>query len=69
MGKWSDLFIFETKLKNIGMKWNRIYVLLCFWVFTLGMIAQTPMILNHGKADSQECRDWVENRLSKMTLK
>ncbi len=51
------------------MKWNRIYVLLCFWAISLGMIAQTPMILNHGKADSQECRDWVENRLSKMTLK
>lgn len=51
------------------MKWNRIYVLLCFWMSLVGLWAQTPMILNRGKADSQECKDWVENRLAKMTLK
>ena len=51
------------------MNWNRIYVLLCFLVSVVASVAQTPMILNRGKADSQECKDWVESRLSKMTLK
>lgn len=51
------------------MNWNRIYVLLCFWAAVVGSVAQTPMILNRGKADSQECKDWVESRLAKMTLK
>ena len=31
--------------------------------------AQTPMILKQGGADSQECMEWVEARLKKMTLK
>ena len=51
------------------MNWNRIYVLLCFLAVVVGSVAQTPMILNRGKADSQECKDWVESRLAKMTLK
>lgn len=51
------------------MKWNRIYVLLCFWVSMTWVCAQTPQILSRGKADSQECKEWVESRLAKMTLK
>jgi len=51
------------------MNWNRIVVLLCFWLSVSFSIAQNPVILNRGKADSQECKDWVEGRLSKMTLK
>lgn len=51
------------------MNWNRIYVLLCFLAAVVGSVAQTPMILNRRKADSQECKDWVESRLAKMTLK
>ena len=51
------------------MKWNRIYVLLCFWMSMTWVCAQNPQILNRGKADSQECKEWVESRLAKMTLK
>ena len=51
------------------MKWNRIYVLLCFWMSVTWVCAQTPQILSRGKADSQECKEWVESRLAKMTLK
>ena len=51
------------------MKWNRIYVLLCFWMSMTWVCAQTPRILTRGKADSQECKEWVESRLAKMTLK
>ena len=51
------------------MKWNRIYVLLCFWMSMIWVCAQTPQILIRGKADSQECKEWVESRLAKMTLK
>ena len=51
------------------MNWNRIVVLLCCWLSVSFSIAQNPVILNRGKADSQECKDWVESRLSKMTLK
>ena len=51
------------------MKWNRIYVLLCFWMSMIWVCAQNPQILNRGKADSQECKEWVESRLAKMTLK
>ena len=51
------------------MKWNRIYVLLCFWMSMNWVCAQTPQILIRGKADSQECKEWVESRLAKMTLK
>ena len=51
------------------MKWNRIYVLLCFWMSMTWVCAQTPQILSRGKADSQECKEWVESRLAKMTLK
>lgn len=51
------------------MKWNRIYVLLCFWMSMTWVCAQTPQILIRGKADSQECKEWVESRLAKMTLK
>ena len=51
------------------MKWNRIYVLLCFWMSVTWVCAQTPQILTRGKADSQECKEWVESRLAKMTLK
>ena len=51
------------------MKWNRIYVLLCFWMSITWVCAQTPQILSRGKADSQECKEWVESRLAKMTLK
>lgn len=51
------------------MKWNRIYVLLCFWMSMTWVCAQTPQILTRGKVDSQECKEWVESRLAKMTLK
>ena len=51
------------------MKWNRIYVLLCFLMSMTWVCAQTPQILTRGKADSQECKEWVESRLAKMTLK
>ena len=38
-------------------------------VWCMVMKAQEPSILVSGKADGEECRIWVEERLSKMTLK
>ena len=32
-------------------------------------MAQQPAVLVNGKADSQECKEWVETRLEQMTLK
>lgn len=51
------------------MEWKKISVSACFWCMVLTVWAQTPGILTKGNADSQECREWVENRLSAMTLK
>ena len=31
--------------------------------------AQEPSILTNGKANSEECRKWVEEKMSKMNLK
>ena len=38
-------------------------------VWCIAIKAQEPSILVSGKADGEECRIWVEERLSKMTLK
>ena len=39
------------------------------WLVMASAFGQIPTILSKGKADSQECKDWVEGRLEKMTLK
>ena len=39
------------------------------WLVMASAFGQFPTILSKGKADSQECKDWVESRLEKMTLK
>ena len=51
------------------MKWKRISLLWCICMLFVTVGAQTPMILKQGGADSQECMEWVEARLKKMTLK
>ena len=51
------------------MMWKRIYLLGCFSVFLIGLEAQNPIILKRGGVDSQECMEWVDARMKKMTLK
>ena len=51
------------------MNKKKICFILLNWLFMASAFAQTPNILSKGKADSQECKDWVESRLEKMTLK
>ena len=51
------------------MNVKKIVVLLYCWLIMVAAIAQVPTVLNRGKADSQECKEWVETRLEKMTLK
>lgn len=51
------------------MNKKKICVMLLNWLLMASAFAQTPNILSKGKADSQECKDWVESRLGKMTLK
>ena len=51
------------------MNKKKICFILLNWLFIASAFAQTPNILSKGKADSQECKDWVESRLEKMTLK
>ena len=51
------------------MNKKKICVMLLSWLVTASAFGQIPTILSKGKADSQECKDWVESRLEKMTLK
>lgn len=51
------------------MNKKKICVMLLSWLVTASAFGQIPTILSKGKADSQECKDWVEGRLEKMTLK
>ncbi|MBQ8240702.1 MAG: serine hydrolase [Bacteroides sp.] len=51
------------------MDWKKISILCCTCLIMSVSWAQQPNILNQGKADSQACREWVEARLAKMTLK
>ena len=51
------------------MKWKRISLIWCICMLFVTLGAQNPMILKQGGADSQECMEWVEARLKKMTLK
>ena len=51
------------------MEWKKIGILICTCLIMSVSWAQQPAILNQGKADSQECKEWVESRLAKMTLK
>ena len=44
-------------------------VLSALLVGCMTMMAQGPSILVNGKADSEECRRWVEEKMSGMTLK
>ena len=39
------------------------------WLIFVAAMAQQPAVLVKGKADSQECKEWVETRLERMTLK
>ena len=48
---------------------KKICVMLLGWLVMASAFGQIPTILSKGKADSQECKDWVEGRLAKMTLK
>ena len=54
---------------NRFMNKKKICVMLLSWLVTASAFGQIPTILSKGKADSQECKDWVESRLEKMTLK
>ena len=38
-------------------------------VWGMAMMAQAPSILINGKANSEDCRKWVEETMSEMTLK
>ena len=40
-----------------------------FLLMVVATFAQEKTILNQGKMNSRECKDWVENRLENMTLK
>lgn len=51
------------------MNKKKIGLMLLGWLIMASAYAQIPNILSRGKADSQECKDWVESRLEKMTLK
>ena len=51
------------------MEWKKISVTICFWCAVVTMWAQAPTLLTKGKADSQECKEWVETRLQGMSLK
>jgi len=44
-------------------------VLSTLLVWSMAMMAQEPSILVNGKADSEDCRKWVEEKMSGMTLK
>ena len=39
------------------------------WLIFVAAMAQQPAVLVKGKADSQECKEWVETHLEQMTLK
>ena len=49
-------------------KKNRLICILCAY-FSLGISAQIPHVLVKGRADTQACKEWVEERLANMTLK
>ena len=51
------------------MEWKNIGILLCTCLIMSSSWAQQPAILKQGKADSQACKEWVETRLEKMSLK
>ena len=51
------------------MNTKKIYALLWCLFMMVVAVAQVPTVLNRGRADSQECKEWVESRLAKMTLK
>jgi len=51
------------------MEWKRMCVSLGCWLSVMVLMSQVPMVLERGNVDSQECKEWVESRLSTMTLK
>ena len=51
------------------MNWKNIGTTIGCWLIFVAAMAQQPAVLVNGKADSQECKEWVETRLEKMTLK
>ena len=55
----------------MGMKlyMKKALLLSALLVWCIAMKAQEPSILVSGKANSEECRKWVEEKLSDMTLK
>ena len=51
------------------MKCKKIIAAFFGWLMVTSVMAQVPEVLNKGKADSQECKEWVETRLAGMSLK
>ena len=51
------------------MEFKKISITISFWLIFVVTMAQVSPAILEGKADSQECKTWVENRLSVMTLK
>lgn len=51
------------------MDWKKISILCCTCLIMSVSWAQQPNVLKQGMADSPACKDWVETRLAKMTLK
>ena len=51
------------------MNWKNIGTTIGCWLIFVAAMAQQPAVLVNGKTDSQECKEWVETRLEKMTLK
>ena len=51
------------------MNWKNIGTTIGCWLIFVAVMAQQPAVLVKGKADSQECKEWVETHLEQMTLK
>ena len=51
------------------MEFKKISITISFWLIFVVTMAQVSPAILEGKADSQECKDWVESRLEEMTLK
>ena len=51
------------------MEWKNIGTMLCTCLIIGSSWAQQPAILKKGNADTQACKEWVETRLEKMSLK